>query len=298
MGWGWPSVWRSYASTLVQQKHSRDTVARRLAITRAVLAGSIETAAARDIPAWLGIRQLVLAPLLRSHEGHAGPVHLETRAALAGLIVIQIAQPGTPATYAIRPSVMDMRSGASVWGAVEWSMMSSALLPLARRRGFLTDVVGLTTDSKRPDSQAGAEKGVSASFAGIYGVNVVAGAGFLETIMTGDYAQLVIDNDLAQSITRIRKGIDFSDLSRAVESIVRIGPGGNYLAEDQTMEHMRDIVVPGLFDRENRANWEANGSREAAESARSLAQRTIENHRPDELPGSVVAEIRRIAGLN
>ena len=257
--------------------------------------GVVENAAEYGIPIMCGSTPMGGAT---SPVDLAGEIVLQHAENLAGLIVIQIAQPGTPATYAIRPSVMDMRSGASVWGAVEWSMMSSALLPLARRRGFLTDVVGLTTDSKRPDSQAGAEKGVSASFAGIYGVNVVAGAGFLETIMTGDYAQLVIDNDLAQSITRIRKGIDFSDLSRAVESIVRIGPGGNYLAEDQTMEHMRDIVVPGLFDRENRANWEANGSREAAESARSLAQRTIENHRPDELPGSVVAEIRRIAGLN
>ena len=228
----------------------------------------------------------------------AGEIVLQHAENLAGLIVIQIARPGTPATYAIRPSVMDMRSGASVWGAVEWSMMSSVLLPLARKRGFLTDVVRLTTDSKRPDSQAGAEKGVGASFAGIYGANIVAGTGFLETIMTGDFAQLAIDNDLAQSIKRIRKSIDLSDLSRAVESIVRVGPGGNYLAENQTIEHMRDIVVPELFDRENRANWAANGSRETAESARASAQHTIENHHPVELPGTVVAEIRRIAGLN
>ncbi len=229
----------------------------------------------------------------------AGEIVLQHAENLAGLIIAQVMRSGAPVSCGIRPSTMDIRTGASVWGSVEWGMMTGILLQLTARRGLISDTVGLSTDSKTADIQAGAEKGMSCIFSALFEANVAAGAGFLDTIMTGSFEQLVVDDDLAGAMERVRRGVSFGEEDLAVDLMEKIGPGGNYLAEPHTVEHMRDeVFIPAVFNREIRHRWEQSGSAGCAETARARARELIGSHAVPPLPDGVSAELARLARLD
>jgi len=226
----------------------------------------------------------------------AGQIVLHHAENLAGLVISQVFQPGTPISYAIRPATMDMRDANSVWGMVEWGMVTAALLQLARHHNLVTDVVGLPTDSKALDEQAGLEKGINAIFATLYGGNIVAGAGFIETIMTGSLEQLVIDDDLAGIMLRARRGIEVDDDRLASRLIQGIGPGGDYLTDPHTLRHMRsEIFIPAVLNRQNRHNWTRAGAQDLIQSARQRAKDLIATHSTPPLPEDISKELDRIA---
>jgi trimethylamine--corrinoid protein Co-methyltransferase len=179
---------------------------------------------------------------------------------------------------------------------VEWGMVTAALLQLARCHNLVTDVVGLPTDSKALDEQAGLEKGINATFAALYGGNIVAGAGFIETIMTGSFEQLVIDDDLAGMMLRARRGIEFDDDRLASRLIQEIGPGGNYLTDPHTLRYMRtEIFIPTVLNRQNRHNWTLAGEQDLVQSARQRAKDLIAAHNTPPLAEDISGELGRIA---
>jgi len=257
--------------------------------------GAMRVAARNAIPLMCGSTPM---------NGATGPVTLAGEIVLhhaeniAGLVIAQVMRRGSPVTYAIRPSTMDMRTGASVWGSVEWGMMTAVLLQLAAYRGLIGDAVGLSTDSKTADIQSGAEKGLNAVFSALFGAAVVAGAGFLDTIMTGSFEQLVVDNDLSGAMQRIRSGITVDDDHLAVEPIQRIGPGGNYLTEPHTLKYMKDeVFMPSVFSRDLRHRWVEKGSRTGAEAARERVLELLASHEVPPLPQEVSAELGRLARI-
>src|SRR3546814_17526129 len=84
------------------------------------------------------------------------------------------------------------------------------------------------SDSKLPDAQAGAEKGITGLAAALAGSNYIHhSAGFLESLLTVAYEQYVIDNDVHGSILRMLKGIEVTEESLSLDLIddVCTGPG-------------------------------------------------------------------------
>jgi trimethylamine--corrinoid protein Co-methyltransferase len=200
--------------------------------------------------------------------------HAETLALYA---ILHFLNPESPATYGIRPATLDMRTGNMTWGDVEWGMASFVLAHLAHSMGFLTDVVGFPTDSKLPDFQAGAEKGFVGGILSLAPCNMIAGCGFIETILTASASQIVLDNELAGMFARAARGVEWDDAHRALDLMRRIGPGGNFLAEDHTVQFYREeFYQPAIFDRMMRHSWVQNGSedivRKALEEAKSMGK--------------------------
>ncbi len=160
--------------------------------------------------------------------------HIEN---LAGIVILQILRPGSPVTYAARPSFMDMRTANATWGNIEWGMATFGISQLAHSLGLLLDVVGFPTDSKTSDIQASVEKALNGFFGVLASANVLAGVGAIETIMTGSFEQIVIDNDIIGMLQRVRRGLEF-DNDRLAESIIsQVGISGNYLMEEHTLKY-------------------------------------------------------------
>jgi trimethylamine--corrinoid protein Co-methyltransferase len=215
---------------------------------------------------------------------------------LAGLVLAQVYEPGAPISYAIRPSGMDMRTANSVWGGAEWGVATAVLLQLARRFGFITDAVGLPTDSKTLDEQAGLEKGFNAAFAAVFGANIVAGAGFIETIMTGSLEQLVIDDDIAGMMLRARRGIEIDDDRLASQLIQDVGSGGNYLTDPHTLRYMRsEVFIPAVLNRQNRHAWAKAGEQNTVQSARQRAKDLLAAYSTPPLAEDISKELDRIS---
>jgi len=126
------------------------------------------------------------------------------------------------------------------------------------------------------------------------GANVIYGLGMLESGVTLDFAQLVMDAEFAQMIKHVVAGITITDETLAVDDIHAVGSFGDFLSLDATLRHMREQSQPKLIDRRVREDWQAMGGQSIYERARTEAQRILETHRPEPLPDDVQAEMTEI----
>jgi trimethylamine--corrinoid protein Co-methyltransferase len=144
------------------------------------------------------------------------------------------------------------------------------------------------------DAQSGHEKTLTAVLPALAGANLIYGLGMLESGVTFDYGQLVMDNEFARMIKQVVSGIVVDDETLAVEDIARVGSSGDFLSLDATLRHMREQSQPKLIDRRVREEWTDRGATDIHSRARAKALEILESHRPEPLPDEVAAEIRSI----
>jgi trimethylamine--corrinoid protein Co-methyltransferase len=123
---------------------------------------------------------------------------------------------------------------------------------------------------------------------------MIYGSGMLESGITFDYGQLVLDCEIARMIKHTIMGVPVNDETLAIDPIKEIGPGGDYLMHKHTFKYMKSQSKPELIDRKMRANWKKAGSTNAYERALTKARYILENHTPAPLSDEVLAAIRSI----
>ena len=99
-------------------------------------------------------------------------------------------------------------------------------------------------------------------------------AGFLESLLAVAYEQYIIDDEIIGSAMKALQGITVDEQHLALEVIDQVGPGGNFITADHTMEHMRgeSFQGNGVADRKTRELWEEEGALDARERARRMAR--------------------------
>jgi len=180
---------------------------------------------------------------------------------LSGIVLTQLARPGTPVLAGYIPGVADLRGGGYLGGAIEFGMMQAAAAQLANACGVPIYGSGGMSDSKLPDVQAGYEKMASLLLAAMGGCNYIHHAiGMVANMNAVSLEEAVIDDEIAGMVLRALRGIGVTEHSLAVEAIERVGPGGHYLMDEHTLRFMRnELYQPRLADRRNPAVWEADG---------------------------------------
>ena len=129
------------------------------------------------------------------------------------------------------------------------------------------------------------------------GANLIYGPGMLDSGNTFSYTQLLLDNETIRMIRRALKGIEISDLSLAVDLFKKVGPGGHFLAEQHTIDHMhREQARSDLFIRQVRDSWEKSGAEDAAGRARKRAREILQEYQAEPLDRSVQTRLSEIAG--
>ena len=160
--------------------------------------------------------------------------------------------------YGAVPTTMDLRSMDLAMGSTETAMMNTAAVKLAKRYNLPIYASAGLTEAKIPDMQAGFEKGVSCLLVGMAGADYIhLAAGILDSGNAISYEQFIIDNEILGMVHRILTGIEVNDETLAVQCIEKVGPGGNFVTEDHTMDQMfREYFYPGLAVRMNFDQWE------------------------------------------
>ena len=70
-------------------------------------------------------------------------------------------------------------------------------------------------------------------------------------------------------------------------------PGGNFLTQKHTRQHMREIFLPQFMDRRPYTEWETKKD-DARDWALEKARKTLASHQPDPLDEKVSAEMAKI----
>ena len=116
----------------------------------------------------------------------------------------------------------------------------------------------------------------------------------IESGVTFDCGQLVMDNEIARMIKHVVNGIPVDDETLAVEDIAKVGAFGDFLSLDATLRHMRELSQPEVLDRRVREDWEARGATDLATRTRARALELIETHEPLPLDADMAKQIRGI----
>ena len=180
---------------------------------------------------------------------------------LAAATLAQMSKAGTEQIYNFLPVFADMRDGAYAPGAIEIGMMNSAVCQMARfynvpAGGYL----GLT-NSKIADAQSGFEKSMSPLMGALSGVDFIVMGGLQDALMSFDFGQLCIDNEIALMLKRVRSGFGFSKESVSLQEIKDTGPAGMFGGNPATLARMHDATfMSELADRKLREQWLLEGS--------------------------------------
>jgi len=201
---------------------------------------------------------------------------------LAISVLMQMVREGTPTIYATLPTVADMRTGAYASGGIECGMLHMAFAQMARFYHVpCGGYIGLS-NSKINDAQSGYETGMSTTAGLLAGADMLNMAGLLDALKVFDFAKAVIDDEIAQMLKRLKRGITFNEEELALQVIAQIKPGGSFMMSPHTMKRMKsEALLPRLADREARAAWEKKGSLDTHARAMLRVNEILAHNGPD-----------------
>ena len=172
-------------------------------------------------------------------------------------------------------------------------MMTSAACQMARYYNVPSGGYLGLTNAKINDAQAGFEKGMSPLLAALSGVDFIVMGGQLDALMSFDFAQAVIDSEIAMMIKRARGGFDFSEESASVQEIKDTGPAGMFAANPATLERMHTATfMPEMADRKLRELWELEGASDIGQRALNRARAILAEPNPAALDAETDARVR------
>jgi trimethylamine--corrinoid protein Co-methyltransferase len=144
------------------------------------------------------------------------------------------------------------------------------------------------------DAQSGHEKTLTGLLPALAGANLIYGSGMLESGMTIDYAQLVMDAEFARLVKYTVNGVAVNDETLSVDVINDVGAFKDFLSHEDTYRHMRSQSQTKLIDRRVREEWAADGATTLYDRARAEALRLLETHEPTPLPEGAAEEMAAI----
>jgi trimethylamine--corrinoid protein Co-methyltransferase len=174
--------------------------------------------------------------------------------------------------------MMEPRTGISVWGGPELGLASAGTVQIGHRYGLPVNVYGFSTNSLLPDAQNGFERALNAAVPALAGADQLSGIGEMEAGVMGSFAQMVLDNEFAGSIQRLRKGFAADEEALAVDVLSAVMNGTrNFLAQKHTARYLKsgEIMVSKLAERRSWETWEKGGRQSMLERAQAEAERIL-----------------------
>jgi trimethylamine--corrinoid protein Co-methyltransferase len=173
-----------------------------------------------------------------------------------------------------------LRSGAPASGSPEAAMDIAACAQLARHYHLPCRGGGALTDSHLPDAQANYERMMTLMMSVLSGINVMMhGLGTLDSYLTIDYEQFVIDTELIGMLTHLLRPLEISAETLALDTIDEVGPGGFFLDAPHTLRHYRQAhFLPRVSLRQSHDQWLAEGGLSAAQRANAICRERLASY--------------------
>ena len=211
---------------------------------------------------------------------------------LLGLVLSQLKREGAPF---IIPGWggegLDMRTMVSPYCPPNSKGMAHAL---AHHYNLPQFGIGGCSESKLVDQQAAAEAALTLMAETLGGANLIHDLGYLESGLSGSLAQLVICDEMVGWIEDMMAPLEISDETLALDLIDELGPDGNYLDTEHTMEHFRERWYPTVFERGNYDQWQAKGAKTLEQRAVERVEEILAEHKPEPLPEDVAQAVHAV----
>jgi trimethylamine--corrinoid protein Co-methyltransferase len=258
-------------------------------------AGNLIALARAGVPA-----EIVSMPL----AGAAAPVTLlgavtqHAAECLAGITIHQLAQPGAPIVWGGAPAIFDMRKGGTPMGAVETAMIDSSYAQVGKSLGLPTHAYLGATESKILDMQAGLESGMGALIGALSGINMISGAGMLDSLLCQSAEKLVIDAEGIAMAKRMIAGMKIHTETLATgfyDNEINF-KGGDFLKQKITMQLFRkeQHIPSSVIDRDSIRGWKESGRLDTLGRARLRVKELLASYTPPKLDPAKVERLHAL----
>ncbi len=226
----------------------------------------------------------------------AGALVQHTAEDLSGIVIHQLAGPGSPINYGGSPACFDMRKGTTPMGAVETMMIDCAYSQIGKSFGFPVHAYMGLSDAKLPDCQSGFEAAMGATLAALAGVNVISGPGMLNFESCQSLEKLVIDNEICAMAERLIQGIAVREESLGFDVIREFADSKSFLTSEHTRKYFREEAYypSDVVDRATHGEWEKKGSSSAADRAHEKVKTLLDRAAVSYPDAAVVDEMESL----
>ncbi len=113
--------------------------------------------------------------------------------------------------------------------------------------------------------------------------------------ITFDYAQLIIDNEIARMIKEVVGGIKVDRDALALEVIQSVGAAGEFISHEHTFNQFKNVASNNkMIFRGTRDAWQNAGSKDLTERAYEEAIEIRNSFKIEPLPEEVVSKMRSL----
>lgn len=242
----------------------------------------------------------IIDPMMMSGAG--APVTLEgslvqhSAEALAALVFHQLKGPGAPFIWGGSPTIMDLREGTSLFGAIETAMLGCGHVQIGKHLDLPTGTALGITDSKIVDAQAGLESAIGFLIAMLSRANFIMGPGMIDFESGQSFEKLVLDSEIIAMTRHLSKGIQKRERPIAINLFRDSEYGGVFLSLGHTLKWMKEefYFPSSIIDRKDYNTWTSEGRTDVVQRAREKANELIKQYKPKEIPREVSRELDRI----
>jgi len=212
---------------------------------------------------------------------------------ISAAVLMQLHAPGLPVFHSLMQAWVDPRTG----GYVSYSLDSRtryAPVEIAHHWGMASLGACYGTDAHEPGTWQGAgEVALDPFLAGLSGAEIVTGMGLSETYTLLYPEQVIMDDDLYQRARYQLMNLDVNEDTLALETVHAVGPGGHYLGQRHTRNHLRESLVRGITHQLGEDGKYCDPRQVAIEKVDWIRK----NHQPESLEPEKQIELRRILDL-
>ncbi len=221
---------------------------------------------------------------------HAGHIMQAVAESLFGLVVHQLRRPGSPLLTGMGPVKLDMSTVQALYNSAEYYTTYLGIVEMAKWMDIPNWGYAGTIDSQCVDAQAGLDIAELTLLSMQAGSNLNHDIGYLDFGLTGAAEAVVITDEVVSLNRRTLEGIEVNQETLAIETIARVGQGGDFLGAKHTKRHVRALQWrPTILNRSTQKRWEAEGSLDLTAKAHRKVLDIMADHAPEPLPAPAMA---------
>lgn len=195
---------------------------------------------------------------------------------LAGIVLSQIVNPGTPVVYGFPATSSDLRYSLPSLGGPETALFIHSCKEIGNYYKLPVRAGGALTDAKYNDYQSGYESFMTTFSTYLSGIDfVLHTCGIMDTFNTIGYEKFILDEELITVVQRYLRGFEVTEDLLLYDKLAKAGPDGDFLARTNKI-YLNDYMLPKLVNRESIQNWKKNGKLTVDHLARKACKERLE----------------------
>ena len=205
-------------------------------------------------------------------------------------LLAQVLCPGHPVEYVSGLSVTDLRNGADLYYTFDKVLWKNAAVQLGLAENMPVGAECGGTLTHRYDPQAGAEGMLFMLAAHASGAHRIAGFGSCHNAVGMSAEMMVIQQAYLRAARHITRGMCTQEPRLGTDSLERVGPGGQFLDDELTLDLMRsdEFFRDDVFD----LSGGQGESRPLLERAHERVEQLVEGYQ-SRVPGDIQEELKR-----